>query len=99
MFAYLYGFDLETNDLIWLNMARDSSANVAGTTDMGFMLDYFGITRIINVYSLFEMMATELVDDISEAELIVTDKETETTNKAEIIREYDFEKMIALINS
>lgn len=99
MFAYLYGFDLETNDLIWLNMARDSSANVAGTTDMGFMLDYFGITRIINVYSFFEMMATELVDDISEAELIVTDKETEATNKAEIIREYDFEKMIALINS
>ncbi|MCR4689834.1 MAG: hypothetical protein K5739_00610, partial [Lachnospiraceae bacterium] len=99
MFAYLYGFDLETNELIWLNMARDSSAGVAGTTDMGFVLDYFGITRIINVHSFFEMMATELVDDRSEAEVVITDKECETPDGAEVIREYDFEKMIALMNS
>jgi hypothetical protein len=79
-------------------MARDSCANVAGTTDMGFVLDYFGITRIINVYSFFEMMATKLVDNISEADVIVTDKECETPDKAEVIREYDFEKMLALMN-
>ncbi|MCR5735182.1 MAG: hypothetical protein K6G22_11290, partial [Lachnospiraceae bacterium] len=82
----------------------------------------------INVYSFFEMMATELTDDISEAEIIVTDKDTEAEicakakeaaeaagnteakegvdadrrgkirKDAEIIREYDFEKMIALMN-
>ncbi len=98
IFAYLYGFDLETNDLIWLNMARDSWDNIAGTTDMGFVLDYFGITRIMNVYMFFEMMAAELVDDISEAEWIVTDKEVEANDKAKVIHEYDFEKMIALMN-
>ncbi|MCR5733659.1 MAG: hypothetical protein K6G22_03535, partial [Lachnospiraceae bacterium] len=76
-FAYLYGFDFETNELIWLNMARDSYAAVAGITEMNFLLDYFAVTDVINVYSFFEMMATELTDDISEAEIIVTDKDTE----------------------
>ncbi len=101
MFAYLFGVDLETNDFIWLNMARDSSAAVAGTTDMSFITDYFHVTDVINVASIFEMMATEIVDDMSEADVIVTDKSLEGDEKlsdAEVIREYDFEKMIALMN-
>ena len=101
VFAYLFGVDLGTNDFIWLNMARDSSANVAGTTDMSFITDYFNVTDVINVASFFEMMATEVVDDMSEADVIVTDKNLEGAEKlsdAEIIRDYDFEKMIALMN-
>ena len=42
-FAYLFGIDLKTNELIWLNIARDSSVNVAGTTNMDFLTDYFCI--------------------------------------------------------
>lgn len=101
VFAYLFGVDLGTNDFIWLNMARDSSANVAGTTDMSFITDYFNVTDVINVASFFGMMATEVVDDMSEADVIVTDKNLEGAEKlsdAEIIRDYDFEKMIALMN-
>jgi stress response protein SCP2 len=101
VFAYLFGVDLGTNDFIWLNMARDSSANVAGTTDMSFITDYFNVTDVINVASFFEMMATEVVDDMSEADVIVTDKNLEGAEKlsdAEIIRDYDFEKLIALMN-
>ena len=101
LFAYLFGIDLETNDFIWLNMARNSMATVAGTTDMSFITDYFHVTDVINVASFFEMMATEIVSDISQADTIVTNRNvdsTEIAEGAEIIREYDFEKMIALMN-
>ena len=97
-FAYLYGIDLRTNELIWLNMARNSNATVAGTTDMSFLTDYFHVTDIINVYTFFEMMATELVTDISEAEVVVTDKAVECGENVQVIREYDTDKMIAIMN-
>ena len=97
-FAYLFGIDLETNDLIWLNTARESGANVAGNTEMDFLLDYFDITDTINVFTFFEMMAGKIVYDVNEADVIVTDKLTECKPDAQIIREYDVEKMIAYMN-
>ena len=96
-FAYLFGIDLKTNELIWLNIARDSSVNVAGTTNMDFLTDYFRLTDIINVYSLFEMMAAELVNDPEDAEVIVTDKDVKCGENVQVIREYDVEKMTALL--
>ncbi len=97
-FAYLFGVDLQTNEFIWLNMARNGSMTVAGTTDMSFITDYFHVTDIINVYTFFEMMASEVVSDISEAEIIVTNKTVECAEGVEVIREYDVDKMIALMN-
>ena len=100
-FAYLFGFDLISRELLWLNMARDSNAAVAGTTGMRFLTRYFDVTKVINVSSLFAMMAAEVVDEISEADIVVTNKNVDPerlAEGAEIIREYDFEKMIALMN-
>ena len=97
-FAYLFGVDLQTNEFIWLNMARNGSMTVAGTTDMSFITDYFHVTDIINVYTFFEMMASEVVSDISEAEIVVTNKTVECAEGVEVIREYDVDKMIALMN-
>jgi len=97
-FAYLFGIDLEKNDLIWLNTARESNASVAGTTQMDFLLDYFDITDTINVFTFFEMMAKETVKDISKADVIVTDKTIECESDAQILREYDVEKMMAFMN-
>ena len=100
-FAYLFGFDLVTNDIIWLNMGRNSGVNVAGNTSMNFLMSYFHVTDVINVASFFEMMAEEVVDDISEADVVVTNKNIDASKLAEgakVIREYDFEKMIALMN-
>ncbi|MBR6224069.1 MAG: TerD family protein [Lachnospiraceae bacterium] len=97
-FAYLFGVDLVSNDFIWLNIARDGSTQVAGTTGMDFLTDYFHVTDIINVHSFFEMMATEIVDDPSKAEIVVTDKNIECAEGVEVIREYDTERMIALMN-
>ena len=97
-FAYLFGIDLKRNDFVWLNLARDSSAAVAGTTSMAFLTDYFHVTEIINQYTFFEMMAEEVVPSLDEAEVIVTDKTGPYPEGAEVIREYDFERMIALMN-
>ena len=97
-FAYLFGIDLKRNDFVWLNLARDSFAAVAGTTSMAFLTDYFRLTDIINQYNFFEMVAKEIVPSLDEAEVIVTDKTGPYPEGAEVIREYDFERMIALMN-
>ena len=97
-FAYLFGIDLIKNDFVWLNLARDSNAAVAGTTSMKFLTDYFNLTDIINQYTFFEMMAEEVVQSPDEAEVIITDKSGPYPEGAEVIREYDFERVIALMN-
>ena len=97
-FAYLFGIDLETNDFIWLNTARSGSQQVAGEMAADFLIDDFHMTEVMNVYRFFEMMAAEIVLDPAAAEVIVTDKEMTAPEGAELIREYDFERMLALIN-
>ena len=96
-FSYLFGLDLTNNDFIWLNMARNSRTRVAGDTDMRFLTDYFHVTDAMNVYDFFRMMATELVSDPAEAEVAVTNRTVRVPEGVEVIREYDFEKMIALM--
>ena len=96
-FAYLFGIDLIKNEFIWLNQARNSNAQVAGSTSLTFLLDYFHTTEIVNVYDFFKMMAEELVEDPMEAEIVVSDHETAYADGAEMIREYDFEKIRAFM--
>ena len=43
-------------------------------------------------------MAEEVVDDMAAAELIVTNKDITPPEGAQLIREYDFERMMALMN-
>ncbi len=97
-FAYLFGLDLTTNDFVWLNIANDSRSRVAGTNVMGFLSQYFEMTKIMNVYDFFSMMASELVDDPKEAEIAVTDDDIEAGENTVIIRSYDSERMIAVLN-
>ena len=42
-------------------------------------------------------MAEEMVEDPLDAEIVVTDHETVCSDGAEIIREYDFERLRALM--
>ncbi len=96
-FAYLFGIDLLKNEFIWLKQARNSNAQVAGNTSLAFLLDYFHVTEIFSVYDFFELMAEEMVEDLLDAEIVVTDHETVCSDGAEIIREYDFERLRALM--
>lgn len=97
-FAYLFGIDLEKNDFVWLNASRDSNAIVAGATPISFLLDYFKTTSILNVGTLFEMLASEVVESLEDADVIVTDEEPEVREGVEVVRSCDFEKIKALIN-
>lgn len=96
-FAYLFGIDLLTNEFIWLNVAKNSKSRVAGDTDFSFLTDYFHLTEVMNMYDFFSMMAEKIVEGPMEADVIVTDHEIECAVEAEIIREYDFEKIRALM--
>lgn len=73
-FAYLFGVDLRSREMIWLNVSRAGNAIVAGETNMSFLLDYFNTTNVMNVYRFFEMATTELVTDPAKADLIVSDR-------------------------
>ena len=97
MFAYLFGIDLETNDFVWLNTSRDSDAIVAGTTSMQFLTDYFKCTDVLNIGTLFGMLASEIVDSPKNADIVVSDEELEIGEDVEVIRSYHFEKIAALI--
>ena len=97
-FAYLFGLDVEKMELIWLNAARSGSTWVAGDTPADFLLELFHVTDVIDVYTFFEMLAAELVSDPENAELIVTNQSITAPEGVEVIREYDLERMIALMN-
>ena len=96
-FAYLFGVDLEKSEFIWLNVGRNSSAAVSGTTRMDFLTDYFRVTDVINMRSFFEMAAERVTDRMEEADVIVTNHTVNAPDGAEVIREYDFEKVLALM--
>lgn len=97
-FAYLFAIELATNDFIWLNVSRDSNTHIAGTTSLKFLTDYFKTTDVMNMYTFFSMLASEIVTDMKDADVIVSDENINIEEK-DIIRSYDFEKIISLMNN
>ena len=96
-FAYLFGIDLKKNEFVWLNTANDSGIHIAGITDMNFLTCYFKTAEVLNVGSLFSMLASEIVYDAGAADVAVTDADVTIREGAEVIRSFDFEKIMALI--
>lgn len=97
-FAYLFGLDLEKSAFVWLNLSNSSHSIVAGENDLAYLQKYFKATEVINYYTFMEMMATNLVDDPNDASIVVTDAEYEAKEGQELIRSYDFEKILKYIN-
>ena len=98
-FAYLFAIDLETREIVWLNVARDSRARVAGTTSMAFLKDYLEASNVINLRDFACMLATEVVDDPLQADVVFSDKDEPMHEGAELIRSIDTERIIELLNS
>ena len=109
-YSYLFALDLEKNDFVWLNMCKNSMSRVAGDTDFTFLARYLNMTDIINIYTLFEMMATELVMTKEDADVIISDDNcpvVEITNddgtisikEQEIITSKDTEKILKYLNN
>ena len=97
-FAYLFGLDLTTNEFVWLNVANENGSRIAASDNMSFLTQYFEMTKIFNVYDFFTLMAGEVVDEPKNADIAVTDEKIETGESTEIIRSFDIEKIIALLN-
>ena len=97
-FAYLYAIDLQTREIVWLNVSRDSRERVAGETKMAFLLDYLNVTDVINLHDFAYMLATEVVDDPSRADVVFSDTYQPSREGVELIRSYDFERVMQLLN-
>lgn len=97
-FAYLFAIDLVANDFIWVNFTQDSFSAIAGENRMDWLKKFFHTTSVMNMYKFFSMLGKEIVDDPMDAEVIVSDQELENVEGAEIIRSWDVERILALIN-
>lgn len=98
-FAYLFAIDLQRREFVWLNIGNDSWENVAGMSDVGFLLDYMNITRVMDLYDLAALMATERVEKPEDADIVFSDKELPIRDGAQQIRSCDCEKVLALLNN
>ncbi len=98
-FAYLFGIDLEKNEFVWLNVARNSDENVAGCSSLSFLMPLFRATDVINMADFFKMAAAKLTDDPEEADVIVSDAAFAEELAEKQIRSCDFDKMYALYDS
>ena len=98
-FVYLFAFDIEKNEIIWLNQTQGTYNKVAADGDCAFLNKYLDMVNVINVYRFFEMAAHEVVSDIKDADVIVSDSvtEAEAGENKKIIRSYDFEKIKELM--
>lgn len=96
--AYLFAIDIKSRDFIWLNIADKSMRQIAGTERLAFFKSYMNITDVINLENLFVMLAERVVSDPEDADVIVSDKESDFVVGKEIIRSFDFEKILTLLN-
>lgn len=96
-FAYLFAIDLETEEFVWLNLARDSSLRIAGVTSAEFLVKYLESVKVISLGELISYMACELVSSPDEAEVVFSDESLELAEGTKQIHSYDVEKIIALL--
>lgn len=95
-FAYLFGIDLQRNDLVWMNMGRDADCAIAGSTYLGFLVDKFFVTDYMNLKILFTLLSAEVVSDPSMADVAVVPSGVDVS-APKIIHEYDFETILAFL--
>ena len=72
-YAHLFALDISNKKIIWLNQSVNSMARVGAEAPFKYLTKFFNITKIINVYDLFKMKATEIVDDPCQADIVVSD--------------------------
>ena len=97
--AYLFAIDIDKHEFVWLNISDESMRQVAGSENISFLKDYMNATDVINMKSFFTMLASEVVTFPEDADIIVSDKDSDTVEGKEKIRSCDFERIMALMNS
>jgi len=99
-FAYLFAVDLDKEDLVWLNVVKDSKQILAAVTSFDFLLPYIYRATHISVYDFFHMAAEHITRRPEDADVIVSDTLIPglDTEGKEVIHSYDIEKMLKYIN-
>ena len=99
-YAYLFAIDLQENELVWLNMSKDSNARIAGMSEFDWLEPYISRAEHLNVYNFFHMSAEHITRRPEDADVIVSDTLIPglDTEGKEIIHSYDTEKMLKYIN-
>ena len=96
--AYLFGIDLKTRELVWLNLANQSSFHVAGDAKSAFLLSYFNLCEVMNVGWLFALMAKRITTNSAEADVVLATRDVPTKEGATVIRRYEFEKILSYLH-
>ena len=99
-FGYLFALDLETREMVWLNLNRSGDHSIAGTTEMKWVMDFLEVTDVFSVYDLYAWAAGEenLADNVYEATIVVHNNAGLLTTKDQtVVRSWDIEKMLALL--
>ena len=99
--AYLFAIDLRDPAIIWLNLGENSMRNIAGEGDVTFLRGYLHTVDIVNLYDFARMLATEVVDAPSEADVVFSDESAESLELregAELIHGNDTARILGLLN-
>ena len=96
-FAYLFALDPDSREFVWLNVAREGKAHIAGETRLGFLAPYLEATRILDLAGFARMAATELVDDPAQADTVFSDRDLALPETAEQIHSFDTARVLRLI--
>ncbi len=98
-YAVLFALDLETKEIVWLNLGLNKRERIAGLDDIRFVLPYFDILDTANIYSLFAAKADTVVSDPEDADVIVSDETFETIREDQVqIHSYDHEKLFRYLS-
>ena len=94
-FCYMFGIDLEARQMVWIDVTREGNYAIAGETKMDWLLNYMASTKVYNLYDFFTDMASEITNDMSKADIIVTDEMNECTKNGAktIVHSWDTEKI------
>ena len=98
IYACLFAIELKTKQIVWLNMALNNNSNVAGNADLQLLHDYFDICKIMNLQKFFTMLASEVVVNPEEADVVVSDKQYNIKEGAEVINSWSIDRILALLN-
>lgn len=96
--AFLFALDLAAREFIWLNIGSSTELTVAGIQQINYLKQYFNLTKVLNIYDLAALLASEIVDDPNDADVIFSNQPLQLKEGVMQIRSIDTEKIIALIN-
>ena len=96
-YAYLFAIDLRTRELVWLNLSLDSGRIVAASERVSLALERIGELDVMSAGELFELCATEVVDDPALADVVFTDEELPEIEGREQIHSYEYSRIMKLL--